>query len=50
MENQGLYENILAGVTILQWFKRFGAALGLEAVLPPRDYSKGLPTGRASLS
>jgi hypothetical protein len=48
MENQGLYENILAGVTILQWFKRFGAALGLEAVLPPRDYSKGLPTVRAS--
>jgi hypothetical protein len=35
-------KNSWLGVTILQWFKRFDATLGLLAPLAPYDYSKGL--------
>jgi hypothetical protein len=43
----GLFENILPGVTILQWFKRFDATLGLKPSRPPLDYSKQLIATRA---
>jgi len=40
-------ENSWLGVTILQWFKRFDATLGLFAPLALYDYSKGLHSRRA---
>jgi hypothetical protein len=38
----GFSENNTGGVTILQWFTGFDAALGFRLFLAPRDYSKEL--------
>jgi hypothetical protein len=46
-EKARFFENSWRGVTILQWFKRFDATLGLLALLPLHDYSEGLHIGRA---
>jgi hypothetical protein len=43
----GLSQNISGGVTILQWFKRFDATLGLSDCSALHDYSKKLHIGRA---
>jgi hypothetical protein len=39
-------ENSWLGVTILQWFKRFDATLGLFARSALYDYSEGLHSRR----
>jgi hypothetical protein len=43
----GFSQNNSGGVTILQWFKRFDAALGFRLLLAPNDYSEELPRAQA---
>jgi len=43
----GVSENNPDGVTILQWFTGFDAALGFRLFLAPRDYSKELHSRQA---
>jgi hypothetical protein len=43
----GFSENNPDGVTILQWFTGFDAALGFRLILAPCDYSKKLHSRRA---
>jgi hypothetical protein len=43
----GFSENNPDGVTILQWFTGFDAALGFHLFLAPRDYSRELHSRQA---